>query len=180
MAETLERVYASALFELCCERDCLAEIFDEMGQTGEILDKNEEFLTLLSSPLVSAEDKHDVLNKTFKGRVSELFFDFLCVVTDKGRIAAFDGIFSEFRKMYNKHMNILEVRVTTAEPMSERIKQKLINKLSDISGKTIILDERIDKALLGGIVIRYDNTEIDSSVKSKLDKIKKQIDSTIA
>lgn len=180
MAETLERVYASAIFELSCENDCLTELFDEMAQVNEILAQNEKFLTLLSSPLVSDGDKHNVLNTTFKHRVSDLLFDFLCVVTDKRRIAAFSGIFTEFRNMYNKHMNILEVRVTTAEPMSEHIRKKLIDKLTDVSGSTVILDERVDKALLGGIIIRYDNTEIDSSVRSKLDKIKKQIDSTIA
>lgn len=180
MAETLERVYASALFELCIENNSLSDIFEEMTQVNDIFSENEDFLKLLSSPLISLENKHDVLDKTFSDRLSDMFFDYLCVLTDKGRIGFFSGIFSEFKEMYNKQMNILEVTVITSQPMSEKIREKLINKLSCVSGKKIVLDERVDKSLLGGIVLRYENTEIDSSVKGKLDKLKKQIDSTIA
>ena len=64
--------------------------------------------------------------------------------------------------------------------MSEKIKQKLVEKLEKVTGKNVVIDEKIDKSLLGGIVVKYDNTEIDSSVKSKLDKLKRQIDSIIA
>ena len=64
-------------------------------------------------------------------------------------------------------------------PMSETLRKKLVAKLENVSGKSIILHEKQDKSILGGIVLRYGNTEIDSSVKSKLDKIKAQIDSAI-
>lgn len=180
MAETLERVYAAALFELCCENDCLEEVYDEMRQTVEIFDNNKEYLNLLSSPLISEADKHEILNKTFGGKTSDLLLDFLCVLSDKGRAKAFDGIYSEFKTMYNKQMNILEVKVTAYEKMSETVKEKLVNKLASVTGKKIILNERIDKSILGGIIVKYENTEIDSSVKGKLDKLKKQIDTTIA
>lgn len=180
MAETLERVYATALFELCCENDCLSEVYDEMGQTDKIFSDNGEFVKLLSSPLVTDDNKHEILNKTFSGKVTDLFFDFLCVLSDKGRTGAFSGIYTEFKDMYNKQMNILEVKVTIAEEMGDEIREKLINKLSSVTGKTVLLDEKIDKSLLGGIIVKYDNTEIDSSVKGKLNKLKKQIDSTIA
>lgn len=180
MAETLERVYASAIFELCLEQDKLSEIFDEMTQVNDIFSENEEYLRLLSSPLIPDADKHDVLDKTFNGKLSDMFYDYLCVLTDKGRIGFFSGIFSEFKAMYNKQMNILEVTVITSQAMSDGIRQKLKDKLGSVSGKTILLDERVDRALLGGIILRYENTEIDSSVKGKLEKLKKQIDSTIA
>lgn len=180
MAETLERVYASALFELCCENDCLSEIYDEMGQVNDIFSGNEEFVKLLSSPLINDSDKHSILDKTFNGKISDLFFDFICVLSDKGRANAFSGIYDEFRNMYNDKMNILEVNVTTTEKMSDGIREKLIEKLSSVTGKSVLLDEKIDRSLLGGIIVRYDNVEIDSSVKGKLDKLKKQIDSTIA
>ena len=180
MAETLERVYATALFELCCENDCLAEVYDEFGQIKDVLADNDEYVKLLSSPLVANEDKHEILDKTFGGKVSDMFFDFLCVLSDKGRVSAYDAIFGEFKSMYNKHMNILEVKVTTSEKMSDNIRQKLVDKLSSVTGKSIVLDEGIDKSLLGGIIVKYENTEIDSSVKGKLDKLKRQIDSTIA
>lgn len=180
MAETLEKVYASAIFELCIENDSLTEIYEEMTEVNGIFGENEEYLKLLSSPLISEEDKHNALKGVFSGKLSEMMSDYLCILTDKGRIGYFSGIFDEFKSMYNKEKNILEVTVVTSQPMSDKIREKLVNKLSSVSGKTILLDERVDKSLLGGIILRYENNEIDSSVKGKLDKLKKQIDSTIA
>lgn len=180
MAETLEKVYASALYELCCENDSLQNVFDEFISVVEIFNENEEYVKLLSSPLVDNADKDDMLNKTFGGKISNLLLDFLCLLSDKGRAEYYKGIFNEFKNMYNEKMNILEVKVTTTEILSENIKQKLIDKLEKVTGKSIVLEEGIDKSLLGGIIVKYDNTEIDSSVKSKLEKLKRQIDSTIA
>lgn len=180
MAETLEKVYASALYELCCEEDSLQNVYDEFTSVVEIFDANEDFVKLLSSPLIDNVDKDDILNKTFGGKISDLFLNFLCLLSDKGRAEYYNGIFAEFKSMYNAKMNILDVKVTTTEKMSEKIKQKLVEKLEKVTGKNVVIDEKIDKSLLGGIVVKYDNTEIDSSVKSKLDKLKRQIDSIIA
>ena len=85
----------------------------------------------------------------------------------------------QFKQMYYEKENILEVTATTVQPLSEKLKQKLIEKLGSVSGKSIILHEKLDRAILGGIVLRYGNTEIDSSVRTKLDKIKSQIDAII-
>jgi F-type H+-transporting ATPase subunit delta len=84
-----------------------------------------------------------------------------------------------FKQMYYDKKNILEVTATTTVPMTAALRQKLTDKLEKVSGKSVILHEKLDKSILGGIVLRYGNTQIDSSVKTKLDKIKAQIDSAI-
>ena len=81
--------------------------------------------------------------------------------------------------MYYQKKNILEVTATTVQPLSDKLRKKLVDKLQSVSGKTVILHEKLDKSILGGIVLRYANTEIDSSVKTKLDNIKAQIDRII-
>lgn len=68
----------------------------------------------------------------------------------------------------------------TAMPLSERLRNKLVAKLEAVSGAKIVLVEKVDKSLMGGIVLRYSDTEIDGSVRTKLDDIKAQIDGVIA
>jgi F-type H+-transporting ATPase subunit delta len=89
-------------------------------------------------------------------------------------------IYGDFRARYNEKMNILEVTAVTAEPLSARLREKLVDKLGKVTGKKIVLSEKTDKSIIGGIVLRYANTEIDSSVKTRLDKLKAQIDGVIA
>lgn len=181
MAGSVENVYSTALFELCEEQGTLDNTYQELSQvSGVIFDGTQsEFVEMLSSPLIPFADKQKALENVFGGRVSDTVLDFLCVVTQKGRIKQLPAITQELKKLYHEKNNILEVTATTVHPLSPALREKLINKLSSVSGKSIILHEKQDKTILGGIVLRYGNTEIDSSVKSKLDKIRSQIDSAI-
>lgn len=181
MAGSVENVYSTALFELCEQQDTLDSTYEQLEQITQIVfDKQQkEFVEMLSSPLIPFSDKQKVLEGVFSGKVSDTVLDFLCVVTQKGRIRCLPAITQQFKQMYYEKKNILEVTATTTLPMSEALRKKLVEKLEKVSGKSVILHEKQDKSILGGIVLRYGNTEIDSSVKSKLDKIKAQIDSAI-
>ena len=181
MANSVENVYSTALFELCEEQDALESAFEELEQVCAIVfdGSQKDFVEMLSSPLISFEDKQKALRAVFGGRVGDVLLDFLCVVTQKGRFKALPGIASQFKDMYYQKKNILEVTATTVQPLSDKLRKKLVDKLQSVSGKTVILHEKLDKSILGGIVLRYANTEIDSSVKTKLDNIKAQIDRII-
>ena len=181
MANSIENVYGTALFELCDEQGSLDSVYDELSQVTQIIfdGSNEEFVEMLSSPLISFEDKQKALTGVFTGKVSDTVLDVLCVVTQKGRIKCLLAINEQFKQKYYERKNILEVTATTTVPLSEAPKKKLVDKLEKVSGKSVILHEKTDKSILGGIVLRYGNTEIDSSVKTRLDKIKAQIDTII-
>lgn len=180
MAESVKSIYAQALFELCSESERCDEVFEELSAAAQIFDENEEFVSLLKSPLIETGEKHEVLEKTFGGRVSDLVFDFMCLVTDKGRAGYFADICGEFKQLYYKKKNILEVSVVTAMPLSDSLRDKLKDKLAQVTGKNIIMNESVDGSLIGGIIVRYENSEIDSSVRGRLDRLKEQIDSVIA
>ncbi|WP_028506051.1 ATP synthase F1 subunit delta [Ruminococcus sp. FC2018] len=181
MANSVENVYGTALFELCDEQGTLDGTYQELTEVSNILSDpaQAEFMEMLSSPLIPFEDKQKVLSQVFTGRLSDTALDFLCVVTQKGRIRDLPAIAQQFKQMYYDKKNILEVTATTVQPLSESLRKKLVQKLEGVSGKSIILHEKQDKSILGGIVLRYGNTQIDSSVRTKLDKIKAQIDSAI-
>ncbi len=180
MVKRVENVYASAMFELCREQGNCAGAFEELEMCGTIFSENEDFLSLLASPIIGAEEKKAVLEKTFGDSVSPLVLDFFCVVTQKGRARYLPAICDEFKRLYFKDSNILEVTVITAQPLSGELREKLKDKLEKTFEKKIIMRESTDKSLLGGIVVRYDNCEIDSSVRGRLEKLKLQIDSVMA
>lgn len=180
MAESLNSVYAQAMFELCCEQNCCKEAFEEISLTAQIFDENDELVKLLKSPLIDISDKKSVLADIFGGRLSDVVFDFLCLITEKGRAGYFCGISQAFKELYYEKNNILEVQVITAQTLSERLRDKLKVKLEQIMKKNIIICESVDSSLIGGIILRYNNSEIDSSVRGRLDRLKEQIDSIIA
>ncbi|MBQ7757352.1 MAG: F0F1 ATP synthase subunit delta [Oscillospiraceae bacterium] len=180
MAGKLEKVYADALFELAVEDNTLDTVAEEMEAVAGIMSENSDFLKLLSAPTVSDKDKKSMLSKAFEGRISDTVFNFINVLCDNGRIKYLIAISQQFKDMYNDKNGILEVIVTTTMPLSDNLREKLVLKLEKISSKKIQLVEKIDTSIMGGIVLNYNNTQIDASVKKRLDTMRQQIDSIIA
>ena len=185
MAESVGKIYGTAFFELSDENGTLEKSFEELEAVRSLMyDKGNEdtrdLVKLLCSPLVSGKDKTSVLEGVFGGRISGMTLDLLCLIAEKGRFGSFESICEEFREMYNQRMNILEVTAITAMPLNERLEKKLVAKLESVSGKKIVLTKKIDKSIIGGIVIKYENSQIDSSVKSRLDKLRAQVSGVIA
>lgn len=180
MAVLLEKTYADALFQLAVEDNYLDEVYRELNQISDIFIDNYDYLKVLCVPTVNAKDKLESLSKVFEGKISVLIYNFLGVLIDKNRISLINKINSEFIDMYNDKNGILEVIATTIKPLNPTIKEKLIKKLELISSKKINLVEKIDPSILGGIVLSYKNTQIDASVKSRIDNMRAQIDSIIA
>ena len=180
MAQSVEKVYADALFELCVEENTLEETFEELKALRAIFDDNPELPQLLSSPSMGESDKHAVIDNIFKGRVMDTTFNFLCVLADHGRVRFFDKIEEVFHGLYNDKKGILEVEVVTSEPLGSALEQKLKAKLENKSGKSVVIKKKVDKSIIGGIIIRYSDSEIDGSLRKRLDDLRKSIDSYIA
>lgn len=175
-----EKIYANALFELANEQSSLEEVFEEIKTLSKIFLDNSELQKLLSAPTLTLAEKLSIIENIFNGKISKLVFNFLNVVVEKKRISFFDKIELEFRNLYNDRNGILEITVTTTTALSVVLKEKLITKLESISAKKITLVETIDATIMGGIILNYGNTQLDASVKSKLDAMRWQINSIIA
>ena len=182
MAETVGKVYSTALFELCTEQDKLEKVFGDYTEFEELMKNKDcaEYLRFLASPLISGKEKTESLNAVFGNKIDGLLLDFLCLTAEKNRADKLDEIYTEFRQMYNDKLGLLEVTAVTAQPLTAELRKRLTDKLGKSTGRRIVLTEQVDKSIIGGIIVRYGNTELDSSVKTRLDKLKTQITNTIA
>lgn len=183
MNEKAEKVYGEAFFELCLEEkpDKLKEVYEELTALGGIFRENPELGKVMGAPTVSAEEKTSLTKEIIEsGNVSELSGNLLCVLAEKGRFSCYDGIVKHFRAKYNEHFKIAEITVTTSEPLSDKMREKIIARMSEITGKTISVREKLDPAIIGGIVIDYGSTRYDGSVRARLNALKSELGSIIA
>lgn len=160
------KLYADALFELCCEENCLDKVYAELKDIDSIFKENPEFTKLLSVPTIDITDKIAIIGKIFDK--DTLMYNTMCILIEKNRIDQIHTIVKIFRKSYNERNGIAEVTVTTSIPLEKNLREKLVNKLSISMNKKIELTEKVDEKILGGVIINYDNTLIDNSVRGKL------------
>lgn len=172
MAELIERVYAQSLFDAAIEENALEETMKQVDMLKGIFGETPAFLTLLSSPAVTDGEKQELLQNTLSGRIEGILYNFMRILADKGRASLFQKIADEFTAIYRAYHGILPVTAVTAFPMSEQQIARLGEKLSASIGKKVLLDNKIDPSLIGGVLLRYDGHEIDGSVKDRLDKLR--------
>lgn len=180
MAELIQKVYAEALFGAALEDGVLETVRKELEELNGIFSESPEFLTMLSSPALTPAEKGGVLESTFEGKVEPHLYNFLRILADKGRANAFPGIYEEFCSLSRDHDGIILVEATTAVAMTDGQKAKLSAKLAAQTGKKIELVNIVDPDVMGGMILRYEGSEIDGSVRERMSALRRRLHSTIA
>ena len=85
-----------------------------------------------------------------------------------------------FIELYNEHEGIIRVDVTTAYDLNDSQRKELLDALSTSTGKNVKMDHKVDKEIIGGVIVRIDDTVLDGSVKHKIRKLKNQFAVTAA
>ena len=175
MANVIAQTYALSLFEVAEEEKKEELLLSQLEEICALAQEHPQFLQLLSSPMVSKEERAKLVDEAFEGQVDLYLLNFLKILAEGGRIQNLPEIEKEYRELYYLRENIEEVVATTAVPMSEEMQKKLTEKLEKSTGKKILLKNQIDKSLIGGVVLKIGNRQMDDSVKSRLEGIRRQI-----
>lgn len=183
MNDKAEKVYGEAFFELCLEEspDKLKDIFAELTSLQEIFAENPELTKIMDTPTITVEEKLSLIKDIVaSGNVSEYSGNLLCILAERGRFGCYNGIVKNFRAKYNEHFKIAEIVVTTSTPLTDELREKITKKMSEVTGKTVSIREKVDAGIIGGIVIDYGSTRYDGSVSARLNAIKNELSSIIA
>ena len=166
------RRYSKAIFDIAEEKNQVKEIYELLNSAMVLYRTDKEFKNFIRNPLISNEEKKLVLNEIFR-KDNRDNLNILLYILDKGRINCIKYIVAEYLKIYYRKNRILDVRATFTKELTDEQKKKLIDKLSQKTGKEINLEIKIDKNILGGGVIRIGDKIIDGSIRRELDNWKR-------
>ena len=168
--------YSDALVELAKDgKLTFDEINKDLNTIKEILNNSKDLDAFLKTPLVSAEDKIEVIGKIFAQEINPLIVNFLKLIVEKNRFETLDEILTAFAEAKDNENNIKRVSVTSAIEMNEEAKEKLKNKLENKLNKNVIIDLNINPDIIAGLIIKIGDNVIDMSLKHKLEDLSKNI-----
>ena len=166
-------VYAASLLAATQQAGCTADVLEEFESfISDVLNKIPQLDALLSSPRVAHSDKVTMLDKTLAGKASDLFLNFLKVVSQHGRLDCLRVIQASLKEQYSKDQGRLEVLVTTATRLDEPAVATLQAKLNGAFDAIVDLTLNVDSSLIGGTVIRIGDTVYDGSIANRLERIR--------
>lgn len=176
MAKLVSKTYGDALFELAVETDRLDAIQEEVEAVMEVLRANEDFVKLMGHPRISVEEKSSVLETVFKDKVSDELTGFLLTIEGKGRFQEVEGILAYFVDRAREYKKIGVAHVTSAVPLTDSQKKDVESRLLETTSYvSFLMDYDVDSALIGGMVVRIGDRVVDSSIKTKLNNMAKEM-----
>ena len=168
-------VYGESLYTLAREENLSEQIGGELAALRDGFRQAPEFIRLLSSPSLTKAERCQILDDSFRGKVHPYVLNFCKILLEKGLLHEFSDCVKAYRARYLQDNGIVEASVTTAVPLDDGQRKKLMEKLSAMTGKQIVLKERLDPAVLGGVRLEMDGKRYDNTVQSRLTAIHRAI-----
>lgn len=164
------RVYAEAIFRIARERRAIDEVLEDLRAVRAAVRENPKFQALIEAPGGGAEAER-AIRGAFGDTVAEPVLNLLLLLVRKRRQKSLAKIVDAFEAMVEEEKGERRVAVTTARPLDEGARSRLAEVLSRKTGTRIVLDTRVEPALLGGVLVRVGDTLIDGSLKAGLSRL---------
>lgn len=162
-------VYANALFGAAQAARSTDVVLQEFGGfVTQVVSANPKVRDFLESPRIKAEEKKAMLEKTLTKRVTPITLRFLKVVADHDRLDCLVDTHTELRRLYNESKGIVQVQITTAEPIDRKEEKIVRDALKAKFNAPLDLDMKVDPNMIGGVVVRVGDKVYDGSVAQKL------------
>jgi len=175
-AQRIARVYAEALLNAAERHGQADAVLEEVESlVRDLFSADPQFEAFFASGAIGRKDKARVIESVFAGRASELFVNFLLVLNDHERLHLIRPILAAYRELRDDRAGRLRVQVQTAVPLPEDQRERLLRQLRESYHKEPLLETRLDPDLLGGMVVRVGDWVYNSSVRQRLESIRKQI-----
>ena len=167
--------YATALFSLATENNSVDQYEKSLIEIGNIFKENPDYIKVLESPAIPLSERIAFIDKAFESTYTEYLVSFIKVLCENGHIAQIVSCIEAFCDLVRIYKNRTIATVYYVEPLTEKQRTSLIEKLQKISGKVIEPEFIKDESLIGGIKVQIDDKIIDGSIKNRLDKAKGEI-----
>ena len=168
------RTYARALFEAAKDKGRIEPVRDELATFVEAVEEVPELRSLIRNPELDPRTKAAALDAVLEG-ADELIRNFVRVVTEKGRAAQLDEIAREYEALVAAEEQILSVELTTAYALSDGEAAAIVKQIEEASGQRVEAERTVDPDLIGGLVLKAGSLEVDSSVRGRLDRLRRDL-----
>lgn len=175
-AEKIGEIYAKALLGAAHAAGQTAAVLEEFDAVvADVMDRFPKLASVLGSPLVGHEERVRIIDRVFGGQLGPTLLNFFKVVSRHGRLDCVRAIHHQAHRLYEESLGRVRVRLTTATPLDAAQISQITQDISAALGRETVLDARVDPELIGGAVLRVDDTVYDGSIANQLQFIRQQM-----
>ncbi len=167
--------YGRAIYEIALEQNSLEQTEEELQLISDAITGSHELKSFLNHPFLTKDAKKDTIQKLFADKVQPVVLQFCCVVIDRDRFELLPDMVRVYAALAHEGMGFEEAFVTSAFPLTGEQAEAIKAKLAEMTGKQIIMKQKVDAALIGGFTVQIGDQLIDGSVARQLQALKAKI-----
>ena len=169
----LAREYGDGLYALAAEEHIADDVLQQLQALKASFRENPQFLKLLSNMALSKAERVGIIDAALRSQVHPYVLNFLKILLERSALNEFEGCTRAFREAYDRDHAIIQATVTTAARMSDDQRERLAQKLAEMTGRQVCLTEKVDEAVMGGVLLEMDGRRYDNTVRTRLASIRR-------
>ena len=168
--------YAIALYEISKENSELNSVEDGAKGLNQLLSESSNFKEMILSPVVTKEDKKNVMfTIADQNNFCKILKNFLGFLAIKNRLFFLDKIIDSFLNLVSKNKGELKAKIVSSKKLSIEEQKKIQNELSEDFKSQLNINYEYDPDLIAGLIIQVGSVMVDTSIKTKLKKLEKNM-----
>lgn len=169
----LSREFGEGLYSLCREEQIVPDVMEQLELLSQCLRSQPDFVRLLGNMSLPKAERLNILDSALRGQVNPYLLNFMKLLCERGILGEFDDCVKTYRALYYHDAGITEAVATTGVPLSAEQREGLLNKLRSMTGRQIVLKEKVDPAVMGGVMLEMDGKRYDNTVRHQLRNMRK-------
>lgn len=172
---TIAKRYAGAFFSYinANHKGSATKIWEELSGVASLSDFSSDFANVVKNPTISHEEKLAVFSALNKaGKLSDELYKFIAILIEKKRLVLLADVDKAIKQLIMEAENKIEAEAIFADKAGDSVKKELVKKLEKLTGKTIVLKDKVDPSVIGGVKVKLGSKLFDATIKGQLDKLK--------
>jgi len=170
--------YAKAVLNLAIDTSAADQVNENMLLIAETIEANKDVEIMLNSPVIKASAKKDALLAIFSN-LDPISKGLIHQLVENKRLTILENIAKQYTIIFDHHKGTQIAKVTSAVPLTDDVKEKVLDKVKDIIGKKVTLENIVDPSIIGGFILRVGDKQYDASISGKMNNLRREFDDNL-
>ena len=165
--------YAKAVLNLAKDQNTVEAVNNDMRLITNTVTNSKDLSDMLQNPVLRSEIKKSVLLEVFKDS-NAITVGLIDTLISNKRINILSEVASRYNQLYDKYRGSEVAIVTTAIPLTDDLKSKVLAKAKELTGNDVVVKNIVDESIIGGFILRVGDIQYNASITNKLNKLKRE------
>lgn len=176
MAElTVDMTYGKALFQAAADVNKAEIILKESQEMLKLFKENPDLREFIKTPVISAVEKKQVIEKIFSGRICDELLNLLYILIDKRRAGSFESIVQQYKRLMDESHGFSIGTIYSVNPLSKEQLETFEEKTGKLIRKKVRLENKTSSSIIGGVRIFIEGKVIDATIRKRLNDLKESL-----